>query len=286
MEQTNTTLKELSVDKVISTSWALTKKHFPIFLVLTFLSSMVGSLPNNIYYYQYFRALASYGQGGVLTEDEWLSMAVAEDPMWAFRMFGWMVIGGIICWFLATFISLVTYRLLGDAVDGRKVDLTARLKGGLRGYWLYFFTLLLYGVVTGFATIFCILPGIFVGVRLMFAPMIAARHPEQSFGNALSHSWQMTKGNFWNLVVLFIVVCLINVLGLLCCCVGVYVTSIISYFVYAVAYKMLSPEEGGGEEQSSESSATENLQVVESPVVPSSRDNETPEYGSYNKDEK
>ena len=286
MEQTNTTLKVLSVDKVISTSWAFTKKHLPIFLVLTFLSSMVGSLPNNIYYYQYFRALGSYGQGGVLTEDDWLSMTVAEDPMWAFRMLGWMVIGGIVCWFLATFISLVTYRLLGDAVDGRKVDLTARLKGGLRGYWLYFFTLLLYGVVTGFATIFCILPGIFVGVRLMFAPMIAARHPEQSFGNALSHSWQMTKGNFWNLVVLFIVVCLINVLGLLCCCVGVYVTSVISYFVYAVAYKILSPEEDGGEEQHLESSATENLQVVEGPVTAPSSDNEESGCGSYNKDEK
>jgi len=286
MEQTNTTLKELSVDKVISASWTLTKKHLPIFLVLTFLSSMVGSLPNNIYYYQYFRALASYGQGGVLTEGEWLSMTVAEDPMWAFRMLGWMVIGGIVCWFLTTFISLVTYRLLGDAVDGRKVDLTARLKGGLRGYWLYFFTLLLYGVVTGFATIFCILPGIFVGVRLMFAPMIAARHPEQSFGNALSHSWQMTKGNFWNLVVLFIVVCLINVLGLLCCCVGVYVTSVISYFAYAVAYKALSSEEAVDEEELPSENSTENLQVVGSSVtVPSSDDKESG-YGSYNKDEK
>ena len=286
MEQTNTTLKVLSVDKVISTSWAFTKKHLPIFLVLTFLISMLNGLPSNIYYYQYFSALTSYGQGGALTEDEWLSMMVAEDPMWAFRMLGWIVIGGIVCWFLATFISLVTYRLLGDAVDGRKVDLTARLKGGLRGYWLYFFTILLYGVVTGFAAIFCILPGIFVGIRLMFAPMIAALHPEQSFGNALSRSWEMTKGNFWNLIVLFIVVCLINVLGLLCCCVGIYVTSVISYFVYAVAYKILSPEEDGGEEQHLESSATENLQVVEGPVTAPSSDNEESGCGSYNKDEK
>ena len=286
MEQTNTTLKVLSVDKVISTSWAFTKKHLPIFLVLTFLISMLNGLPSNIYYYQYFSALTSYGQGGALTEDEWLSMMVAEDPMWAFRMLGWIVIGGIVCWFLATFISLVTYRLLGDAVDGRKVDLTARLKGGLRGYWLYFFTILLYGVVTGFAAIFCIVPGIFVGIRLMFAPMIAALHPEQSFGNALSRSWEMTKGNFWNLIVLFIVVCLINVLGLLCCCVGVYVTSVISYFAYAVAYKALSSEEAVDEEELPSETSTENLQVVGSPVTAPSSDNEGSGCGSYNKDEK
>lgn len=283
MEQTNTTLKELSVDKVISTSWALTKKHFPVFLALSFLSGMLGNLPNIIYYSEYYRRITS---SGYMTEDEWIAMTAAEDPMWAFRMLGWMVIGGIVCWFLATFISLVTYRLLGDAVDGHKVDLTARLKGGLRGYWLYFFTILLYGVVVGFATIFCILPGIFVGVRLMFVPMIAARHPEQSFGNALSRSWEMTKGNFWNLIVLFIVVCLINVLGLLCCCVGIYVTSIISYFAYAVAYKVLSSEEEVKEEEQPSEASTENLQVVESPVTTPSSDDKRPEYGSYNKSEK
>ena len=95
----------------------------------------------------------------------------------------------------------------------------------------------------------CILPGIYLAIRLMFTPMIAANHPEVAFSDAFSRSWQMTKGHFWILLWLGIVVIGINIVGLICCCVGLIVTSILSYMMYACVYKLLTPVDNSVSEE-------------------------------------
>ena len=55
-----------------------------------------------------------------------------------------------------------------------------------------------------------------------------------------------------------IVAILLNILGFICCCVGVLVTSIITYFMLILAYRTLS----GEAEEKTEGFGSENLTVV------------------------
>lgn len=87
---------------------------------------------------------------------------------------------------------------------------------------------------------FCILPGLFLQIRLMFVPIIAANKPELTLSEVFSRSWSITKGHFFDLFLFGIIVVLINIVGFLCCCVGLYVTSIISEFMYVELYYRLS----------------------------------------------
>lgn len=73
----------------------------------------------------------------------------------------------------------------------------------------------------------------------MFAPMIAINHPELTFSEAFTRSWQMTKGQFWQLIGLYLLIILINILGLICCCVGYLLTMVITLMMYGYAYKLL-----------------------------------------------
>lgn len=117
---------------------------------------------------------------------------------------------------------------------------------GLVNYLVYFFTfslpILLYffspedmpvGIVC--YIVFSVILGIFLGVRLSFVQMSVAVD-NVGFGEAFSRSWNMTKGNFWAIIMLFIVSLGILILGFLACCVGVLFSTVIVNFVYLLAY--------------------------------------------------
>ena len=148
--------------------------------------------------------------------------------------------------------------MINDAAKGEKPDLAARLKDGFRGLGFFIITDIIFGILIFIGTICCIIPGIFLVVRFIFAPIIAALHPERSLKECFAQSWQITKGNFWNLFLLGIIAIFLNILGLMCCCVGVLVTSIITYFMLILAYRTLS----GEAEEKTEDFTSENLTVV------------------------
>lgn len=274
METVNT-FRELSVSAIMSQAWNLTKKHFPIFLLLMILYGVISNFPNSIYYSSYFSSMLD--GNALLTKEEWLNTMVERNPFELLRLLGYMSLAGIICGFINVYLTLATFRLLMDAVEGRKVDLTASLKGACRGYWFYLGCYLLCMIAVSCGLLLCIIPGIFLGVRLMFVPLMAAHHPEYTCGEVFSKSWNMTKDHFWDLFLLGIVVCLINLLGLLVCCVGIFVTSIINCFVYALAYKQLLPE--------SDDFANEASAPITS-VEDTGRTQKPFSEGNYNKSEK
>lgn len=248
-----TNLKHLSIDDNISQAWALTKKHLPIFLVLMILTQVVGGIPQSVYYNNYLTTMME--SGAVMSEQEWMN---AIEPAELISTLIYTSLAGLVCWFIYMFLIIVTYRLANDAAKGEKPDLTARLKDGLRGYWFFFGCYLVYSLLVGIGTVCCLLPGIFLGIRLLFVPIIAALHPERTFSECLSQSWQITKGSFWNLFLLGVIAFFLAILGLICCCVGVLVTSIITYFMLILAYRTLS----GEAEEKTEDVVSENLTVV------------------------
>lgn len=154
--------------------------------------------------------------------------------------------------------TIVTYRMANDAAKGEKPDLANRLKDGFRGFGSFFITYVIFSIIVIIGFIWCLIPGIFLMVRFIFAPVIAALHPERSLKECFAQSWQITKGNFWNLFLLGIIAIFLEILGLICCCVGVLVTSIITYFMLILAYRTLS----GETEEKREDFTSENLTIV------------------------
>lgn len=228
-----------TVGGIIDRAWALTKKHFPIFLLLTILGYIVSGIVQSIYYVPYIEMMAEYG--GELTEEEWLSTMFADDDVWSW--FVWVIIAGVVVFFVNNYLVVTGCRLLNAAVNDEKVDLTLELKNARHTFWFYLGAYIVYSVIVIAGMALCVIPGIFLGVRLMFVPMIASNHPEITFSEAFTRSWKMTEGHFWSLLGLGIVVILLNFLGLICCCVGYLLTIVITYLAYACAYKSLCPIE-------------------------------------------
>jgi uncharacterized membrane protein len=122
----------------------------------------------------------------------------------------------------------------------------------VKKYIYYVVVQILVSIITGIGLCLCIIPGIYLAVRLQFVAICTLHHPEDGISGAFERSWKMTKGNFWNLFLLGVLAVLINIAGLLCCCIGVYFTSAMVYFMQTVAYFTLAenntPTNGGYEE--------------------------------------
>jgi hypothetical protein len=231
---------QFTVGGVIDEAWALTKKHFPVFLLLTILSSIIAGIFQYAYYGPYLE-LALSNLDTTITEEEWMNMMVANGEIW-----NWVCklsLAGIFVFLVNNYLKVVGGRMLHAAVYNERVDMTAEFKNARHTYLYYLGVNIVFSLIVTIGCLFCVLPGIFLAVRLMFAPMIAINHPELTFSEAFTRSWQMTKGHFWKLIGLYLLVILLNILGIICCCVGYLLTIVITYMMYGYAYKLLYPVE-------------------------------------------
>jgi len=91
----------------------------------------------------------------------------------------------------------------------------------------FFLPLFLVGFVGGIITVLClillILPGIYIAVCYSFASMFVVFYKNE-FWDALENSRKVITKNWWSLFGFLIVLGLINLLGLLCLGVGIFVT--------------------------------------------------------------
>lgn len=247
--ETRNNLRQLSIDQTFSQAWGLTKKHFLVFLLLMIIIQIIGGIPSGIQYVDYMKVLATTG-------DPEMAQQILLETVASTQMTG--LIATIICLIIQMYPTIVTYRMANDAAKGEKPDLADRLKDGFRGLGFFLIVDIAFIICIWLGTICCIIPGIFLVVRFIFAPIIAALHPERSLKECFAQSWQITKGNFWNLFLLGVIAFFLAILGLICCCVGVLVTSIITYFMLILAYRTLS----GEAEEKTEDVVSENLTVV------------------------
>ena len=72
MEATNN-IRQFSIDQTFSQAWTLTKKHFLVFLALTFLSFLIGSIPSGGQYADYLKLLME--NGGTIPEEVLMATA-------------------------------------------------------------------------------------------------------------------------------------------------------------------------------------------------------------------
>lgn len=254
--------KELRLDEIINRCWELTTKYWLYLIGIEILNSMVSNLiipsPSQ---QQLTNILQSYTKHGDLAAA--IQSAAAVSALQMGLSFG---IGILIASLIAYFLEMVNQKILWKGVNEGtgKVNLTELLKSSLNVQFFTFLLIsLLASVLTGVATLFCILPGIFVGVRLVFVPIIAANHPELTISEVFSRSWSLTRGHFWTLLGYALVAFGINLIGFCCCCVGMLFTAVITEFMLAECYRRLcdedypTPEEGDKSEVPAEEVATE-----------------------------
>ena len=185
MEEYNNQSVRIEVGTLINQGWELTKKHFPAFLLVMILGCMVSSLYEVAYYGPYLGTVLNYGPD--VTEEQMIELLIENGEIW--NWVGWIMVAVVISFFVGYYLSIITYRMMNTAIKGEKIDLTAQFKNAFRGYWFFVGAYLVYSLIIAMGMICCILPGIYLAIRLMFTPMIAANHPELAFSDAFTRSW-------------------------------------------------------------------------------------------------
>lgn len=234
MENQSQTKINIEIDGIIKRAWQLTKKHFPVFLLLIILSQIVSGLPSHTYYGDLIGEIIR--NGGDIDNQQLMELQVAAYTS------GKAIILYIIAILLGSYIGIVTLRLLNDVVQGVKPDMTVAFKESYRNFLFFIGVYWVYVFIIALGMLMCLIPGIYLAVRYMFVPMIAANRRDVAFSEAFSMSWKMTKSHFWQLFLFGIVSIGINIVGFICCCIGILLTSIITYIMYALLYKELSKE--------------------------------------------
>ena len=218
-------MKKLVIGDIVSRAWDLAVKHWPIFVLLSFVYNMISGFGVNINQDLYLE--------GIQNNDPMLiSQAITVSP--------WMAV----TFLLAIYLSYVMYNLYVNAyTTGRPYRTMGDVfKVDFNQLAIFFAVEFVYGLIVGIGCCACIIPGIFFGIRLWYAPMLAATQGA-SFTEAFSRSWEMTKGHFWELFLLGLTMIGIAILGFCACCVGYFFACVIMYFMLVISFFILNPEQ-------------------------------------------
>lgn len=92
------------------------------------------------------------------------------------------------------------------------------------------------GVIIGFGFVLLILPGFIFSMWWTFSPCVLADRPDLSFTDAMKESRIIAKGNWIKLMVLFMVIGLLQIIGVICFGIGLLVTIPIGHIALYCAY--------------------------------------------------
>lgn len=147
---------------------------------------------------------------------------------------------GFVLWLLQTIVNLV----IGIGLINITLKLLDNKKSKYKDLFYYkpivnyFLASLVEGLIVIGGLILLIIPGIFFALRLQFTCYLIV---DKNLGpvEAVKTSWKITKGNAWNLFFLGILLGLINILGLLCLIVGLFVTVPLTMLATTFVYRKL-----------------------------------------------
>ena len=116
--------------------------------------------------------------------------------------------------------------------------------------------------MVAFGTLLLIIPGIIALVGFIFAQYLIAEEKTGIF-ESFKESWKMTRGNRWKIFWLMIVLVFFNIFGALALVIGLFITIPMSYLMYAHLYRTLNTDQSLAEDDLSEESDMEVIEVVE-----------------------
>lgn len=218
-------MKKLVIGDIVSRAWDLSVKHWPIFVLLILAEGCFSSIG------------LDYDTSAFSSIDPNASFPVIMEAYNnAFSLSPFFIIGFL----LACYFGYINVRMMRRAAEvGSPYDsLSDGFKIDIKNFLFYVLIMIAFGLLLGLGYTLCILPGIFLTVRLLFVSVIAATE-DVSFGEAFKRSWAITKGHFWELVLLILCSLGIIILGLCACCVGVIFAEVVTNFLFVSAYLTL-----------------------------------------------
>lgn len=219
---------ELNISEVTGRAWELTKKYGIYIALIYFVAIMLcNSIQSLGFPWQ------SYVEALVENNTKALQAIAAEAG--GFNFF--QIIAAIVQ--LAISAGIMNTVLMHASGEATQFNING-FKMPVMNYVSYVGIQILTSLIILIGGCLCIIPGIFLAVRLQFASLNVLHHPEEGISGAFERSWNMTKGNFWNLFLLGALSVLICIGGLMCCCIGVYFAYAMIFFMQAVAYFTLA----------------------------------------------
>jgi hypothetical protein len=167
----------------------------------------------------------------------------------AFELFDWLLLGQFLV--VSILITASAGILAGPLLVGftrcclRKVDGKPFEFGDVfKGFDNFGHALLayvLFAVVTSAGWSCCLIPGLFMTVKWWFWSSVLAEKPGRNAIDALTDSWYLTEGRFFDLLGLGLVGGLVSIAGLCLCVVGVYPAAVVVALASAVTFRQLVP---------------------------------------------
>ncbi len=231
-------MREFSVSECVSTGWEYAKKYGILVAVVLFVVGLIGSGVGSLFG-------ASIDQSQIQA----LSERMAHGDTAAIQEYA-NIIGKSSngSWFSVIIDTIVMTGLINYAIlvmKGKSNTLEfAAFKLPLNTYLKFFVVDIIVGIITAIGFVCCIVPGMFLGARLSLACPYIIDNPEAGIFDAISASWRMTSGHTGGMIGLGFIFCGIAILGILCCCVGVYFAEVVILFATVAAYFTLKQEEG------------------------------------------
>jgi uncharacterized membrane protein len=203
--------KKLIISSAINFGWETIKQRFWFFVGLTLFVGVVEALLSS------------------------LNSSVKENQ----QMFLWLIVM-LLMWFIEWGLNLGMIVINLKTVDEQKAkfdDLFSKFDVMLM---LRFFVA---SLVTGLAVtagfLLLIVPGIIIALRLSYVGYALV---DKNLGpiEAVKRSWEITKGNTWNLFLFMLTMIGVNLLGALLLLVGLFVTIPLSMLATAYVYRELA----------------------------------------------
>lgn len=219
-------MNNFSFSEVLDRAWELSKKHGIVIAVILFV--VIAAVNTLSYFITPADATEAYLKA-VQHGKQLNPMMVAEIYQSSF-----------ICSIIQTIIFTGLYAAVMAIVKGTSTTVTFdHWKLPLAVYAKYVGATIVYGIIVFIGICCCILPGIFLAIRLQYAPLAIIDNHECGFVEAFKISWNITSGHFMTLLGIVFAMLIAALVGLLCCFVGVFFAYAFIIFASVVSYQML-----------------------------------------------
>ncbi len=217
---------DLSIGDIVSQSWEAIKKNIWIFA-----GTILGFTLVIFLIFVLFGGIGVISMGNVSSPED-ISGILAGIFGFSFLLM-LLLVFVLSCVFMAGY-----YNMALMAADGQEATFSA-FSVSFKKILNLLLGAILYAIIVWIGFILCVIPGIIVGARLITFYFFIIDKDYNAI-DALSKSWEATKGNTLNLILLYIVFYLINMLGALCCGIGIFVTAPMQVIGLALVYRKLT----------------------------------------------
>ncbi len=218
---------EISVNAIFSRAWELSKKcwlELILLIIMTiFASSIVSWLCAPFTINEFIDTISSNNQ-----------MRINELANRSSNMGS-----NILTTFFSAIIEIGMISIAISICRGLSYSIGKAFSHELKVYIKFVVAEFLCGIIVAIGFFCCIIPGLYLKARLSLVPYLIVDVPELGFFEAFSHSWDKTRDNAFNILLVILCEILIAFVGLLCCCVGVLYAAVITKLMDALVYETL-----------------------------------------------